>query len=297
MCGIVAIFSSGRLEFELEKLKFFLESQKWRGPDNTGIWTDNSYSIFLGHNRLTILDPSPLANMPIWSKCKRFVMVYNGEIYNHKDLRKIFQLECVTHSDSETLINLYAQIGSSCLDYLEGMFSFVIYDCLTHNIVAARDQLGIKPLFYSKNSNKLVFGSEPAVISDIVGGTPSQIAINEWKIFRRPIAGKTFFNKVNEVPPGFLYESSTGLRRYWQPNKCKEGLDFDEFRQELVSSVRSQLLNDYETVSLLSGGLDSAVVLGLAGIKKSYTIGLPCNNEFEGAEESANKLGTSVVKI
>ena len=297
MCGIIAIFPADRLVVTEKRLKCFLERQEWRGPDNTGIWIDDYKRAYFGHNRLTILDSSPLANMPMLSKCKRYVMVHNGEIYNHNELRKRFGLQCDTHSDSETLVNLYAKIGPTCVTHLEGMFAFVVFDTASGQFFAARDQLGIKPLYYSEGGEGVVFGSEPAVVNDVVDGSPSEIAINEWKIFRRPIGGKTFFRKVCEVPPGHYYKSNGGLCRYWKPHRTRDGIDYDEFKSELISSVRSHLLNDYQTVSLLSGGLDSAIILGLSGIKKSYTIGLPENNEFEGAEDSATILGASVVKV
>ncbi len=279
------------------RLKFLLEKQEWRGPDNYGIWFDELKGVYLGHNRLTILDSSPLANMPIWSRCGRYIMVYNGELYNHNDLRKRFNIECNTHSDSETLVNLYSKIGPDCVNYLEGMFSFVIYDTVSGHFFAARDQLGVKPLYFSKNGNDIVFGSEPAVVNDVVGGGASEIAIKEWKVFRRPIGGKTFFEKVHEIPPGHIYNSNGGLCRYWRPQQTRFELNHDEFKSELASIVSSHLLNDYETVSLLSGGLDSAIILGLSGIKKSYTIGLQNNNEFEGAADSAKCLGASVVRV
>lgn len=297
MCGIIAIFSSSGFVCNAENLSYFLKRQAWRGPDHIGIWIDESHRACLGHNRLTILDASPLANMPMPSRCGRYLLVYNGEIYNHNDLRDRFQLQCTTHSDSETLINLYAKIGPTCVSHLEGMFAFAIFDTLSGRYFAARDQLGIKPLYYSEHGDTIVFGSEPAVVNDIVGGSPSEIAIKEWQVFRRPIGGRTFFKKVFEVPPGCYYESETGLGRYWRPHQTRTGIDYEEFRTELASSVSSHLLNDYETVSLLSGGLDSAIILGLSRIKKCYTIGLTDNNEFDGAEESAATLGARVVQV
>lgn len=296
MCGILAIFSSGNKVFTESNIRTFLSRQEWRGPDNTGVWVDHPNNVYLGHNRLTILDSSPLANMPMQSLCGRYILVYNGEIYNHFELRKRFDLDCKTNSDSETLINLFSRIGIECIDYLEGMFAFVIFDTLEKSYFAARDKLGIKPLYYSEFEGLIVFGSEPAVINDVVQGDISKIAIEEWRVFRRPIGGKTFFERVNEIPPGHFYTSGYGIRKYWEPCYCGPH-NHDEFKFELISSVKSHLLNDYETVSLLSGGLDSAVVLGISAVKKAYTIGLKANNEFLGAEESATKLGVNLVKV
>lgn len=297
MCGLFAIFAKnlgGRASCHIDT---YLKKQAWRGPDHCGIWTDDQHRAYLGHNRLIILDDSYLANMPMVSDCQRFVLIYNGEIYNHMDIRRRFRLSCKTHSDSETLLYLYAKIGDDCVNYLEGMFAFVIYDQLSGHYFAARDQLGIKPLFYSENSQEAVFGSEAAVISEMVGGSPSATSIEEWKVFRRPIGGKTFFDKVHEIPPGHIYHSATGLRCYWQPVRSDKIPTIEQFYHELKSSINAHLINDYKTVSLLSGGLDSAVILGLSGVDKAYTVGMPGNNEFQAASESAKLIGAELVNV
>jgi asparagine synthase (glutamine-hydrolysing) len=177
------------------------------------------------------------------------------------------------------------------------MFAFVIYDKIENRFFAARDQLGIKPLFYSAANGQTTFGSEPAVLRDIVGGGVSDIAIAEWKAFRRPLAGRTFFDRVSELKPGHYYDSKRGEHPYWMPTEEDVGGDYEEFKEELVRSVTSHLINDFQTVSLLSGGLDSAVILGLSDIEKSYTVGLEGNNEFEGATDSAGVLGVDLVKV
>lgn len=297
MCGLLAIFPKRPSQSALAPIEAELGKQAWRGPDHCGVWTDKRQRACLGHNRLTILDDSPLANMPMVSDDERYVLVYNGEIYNHLEIRRQFRLACRTHSDAETLLRLYAQIGDTCVQHLEGMFAFVVFDQLSGQYFAARDQLGIKPLFYSDSGHEVVFGSEAAVINERVGSAPSLAAIEEWKVFRRPIGNKTFFEKVHEVPPGHLYGSASGLRRYWQAVASDSTPTPEQFRQELQASVDAHLMNDYKTVSLLSGGLDSAVILGLSGVGKAYTIGLPDNNEFDGAGESAQVLGAELVPV
>jgi asparagine synthase (glutamine-hydrolysing) len=297
MCGLVAFFPSDNFSLAEDNLRTLLKSQSWRGPDNTGVWIDDHNRAYLGHNRLTILDSSSFANMPISSTCMRYVMIFNGEIYNYKELKKRFQISCKTHSDSEVLINLYAKIGSMCLNYLEGMFSFIIFDKERNQFFAARDQLGIKPLYYGESNKGIAFGSEAAVLNDLIGGGVNEVSIREWRILRRPIAGKTFFKKIQELPPGCYYDSEKGLQKYWVLEPTGKVFNHDEFKTELTMSVKAHLMNDYDNVSLLSGGLDSAVILGLSGIKKSYTIGLPNNNEFYGAQDSADVLGVNLVKV
>lgn len=297
MCGLFAQFCAPGNSLTNEKLASLLSMQSWRGPDHTGMWFDAKRRASLGHNRLTILDSSSAANLPMSSRCGRYVLVYNGEIYNHIQLRRKFHLNCSTHSDSETLLKLYQKLGATCVDHLEGMFAFVIYDKQENHFFAARDHLGIKPLFYSEFGGQTLFASEAAVLNEVVGSSISEIAIKEWRVFRRPLPGRTFFTAIAELEPGCVYDSVSGIKKYWEPSENSEVVDYTRFREELGNSISAHLINDFETVSLVSGGLDSAIILALSGIKKCYTIGLVENNEFEGAEDTAGILGAILEKV
>ena len=159
MCGIAGIFNHPRAH---EHIQNMLETQRERGPDAKGVYTLSEKGIALGHNRLSIIDLSINANQPMYSHDRRYVMVYNGEIYNYIELRKELEANYTfqTHSDSEVLLCAYQQWGATMLDKLNGMFAMAIYDTITDSLFLARDRFGVKPLYYSLHGNSLVFASE-----------------------------------------------------------------------------------------------------------------------------------------
>lgn len=166
----------------------------------------NNY-VALGHCRLSVIDPNPRSNQPMVSECLRYYILLNGEIYNHKELRKSLDLVCKTSSDTETLLNGYIKIGKKIFSLIDGMFAVVIYDSLENKWIAARDAFGIKPLFISTNNDGTIISSEAATIARLIKATPSKESINEWEIIRRPLPGYSFFESVIEVLPGTVLTS------------------------------------------------------------------------------------------
>ena len=295
MCGF--IFQTGKVQVDEKSFELALDSITWRGPDAKKIIDLEDKCTALGHCRLSVLDPVTRSDQPMYSGCGRYLIVFNGEVYNHKEIRKKLILDCRTHSDTETIIEAYKKIGKSVFGMLDGMFAIVIYDTCERSWVASRDAFGIKPLFIGKNASTLVLGSEPASIAKIIDSPVCQEAIKEWKIIRRPVPGCTFFKGIEEVLPGTVIDSYGNVTYHWSLEETEEYFSQEKFESLLASSVLRHELSDVKNVALLSGGLDSAVILALSKVKKAYTVGLDTNNEFEGAEDTANTLNTSLKKI
>ena len=147
MCGIAGYF--GKETIPKKKIESTLESIKHRGPDNQGFV--NFQNLSLGSCRLSIFDLSDKGNMPMKDNSGRYTIIHNGEIYNFKSLKKQFNLNTKTNTDTEVLLELYSIKKEKCLDYLNGIFAFVIYDSKENSLFCARDHLGVKPFYYSRN--------------------------------------------------------------------------------------------------------------------------------------------------
>lgn len=296
MCGILFYKSS----VEIDDLTFrrALDKQIWRGPDASGTLRARD-GIMIGHVRLSIQDLSPAADQPMNSDNGRYCIIFNGEIYNHKNLRKILLLKCKTSSDTETILEGFSAVGEKIFPMLDGMFSIVIVDKNTGDWWAARDRFGIKPLYILKTNNKTIISSETISIRSIVECSVSEQSISEWKIIRRPLPGFTFFNEISEVIPGTIYFngniSSRIKRREYDVNP-------EEFNQHKIEnlikkSIRNHELSDVENVCLLSGGIDSTIIAAISSVKKAYTVGNQDNNEFKEAQLTAEFLKMDLIEV
>ena len=156
MCGITGIYERNSKNYQ--GIKKILSKISHRGPDANGIWGDNN--IFLGSVRLKVVDLDENSNQPFLSKNGRFIIVFNGEIYNFINLKKKFNLLTKTNSDTEVIIELFSKIGPKTFSLLDGMFSIAIYDIFSKKLYLARDPFGIKPLYYFKDKTKFIFCSE-----------------------------------------------------------------------------------------------------------------------------------------
>lgn len=301
MCGILFAFDK-KNNVSSNLFSEALSKQNWRGPDHLGLkfYKDGFYK--LGHNRLTILDSSSEANMPMENDT--YSIIYNGEIYNHIELRTKYNLNCKTHSDTETILEGYKKIGKSFLKDLRGMFSIIIFNKINNEWIVIRDHFGIKPLYCYSDENITIFASETITIRTLLLNqvTISNESISEWKSFRRPLPGKTFFNEIDEVLPGFFISSKGESELFLDFKEIPlnfQHLNFSnkKFESLLIESINIHQINDYKTVSLLSGGLDSSILLGLSKVENAYTVGLKDNNEFLGAEDNASVLNRNLVKL
>jgi asparagine synthase (glutamine-hydrolysing) len=254
-----------------------------RGPDQDGDFADSRTGVYFAHRRLSIIDLSEMGRQPMTSACGRFVVVYNGEIYNHVELRKtLTDLGCVfrSGSDTEVLLHAYAQWGKDCLSRFNGMFAFALYDIPAGKVFLARDRIGEKPLYYIHRPDLFAFASE------VKAFRPLKKLGFEFKLDAQQVAGflgymwvpdrsGTLLKDVRRLEPGQWGEYDLATRqfrvqRYWdlQIKEDVSRLRFDEaverYEHLLDESVRIRLRADVPVAVMLSGGLDSSIIAALA---------------------------------
>jgi asparagine synthase (glutamine-hydrolysing) len=310
MCGINGIlhFQSQRKVDEriLTKMR---DSLAHRGPDDQGLFIDKN--IGLGHRRLSILDVSAAGHQPFLSDDTRYIMVYNGEIYNYKDFYPELKnngYHIKTNSDTEVLLKLYQLYGLKMLSRLNGMFAFAIWDKLEKKLTVVKDRMGVKPLYYSIYNETFYFASEQKAL--FTAGVPLKIAdegLQEY-IFNRFVAGEnTLYENISKVLPGHsmtLHQNGKIETEKWWDLKTeiqnqaliKDPLEW--FKDTFEDSVRLRMVSDVPVGVLLSGGLDSSAIL--TTLKKqnyeniqSFNIGFKEeeHNESHLAKMLSDKLG------
>jgi asparagine synthase (glutamine-hydrolysing) len=316
MCGISGIISDKTIERSvIEEMTGCLAH---RGPDSSGIYLDESDRIALGHRRLSIIDLSSAAGQPFHSANNRFVVVFNGEIYNYKILRKELQtkhsIHFKTNSDTEIIAEGFAVWGNNLIEKLDGMFAIAVLDKTLRKIFLIRDRIGKKPLYYFKSGHYLAFASEiKALLKD--PRIAQQLHINPVAISNFLHLGyipepHTIYNSIFKFPAGSYAEVSQTefvLHTYWKIDdqlKPKQNLSVgaakDHLRELLDDSVKKRLLSDVPLGTFLSGGTDSSIVTAFAlkhAIKKlqTFSIGFKESkyNETQYAREVALHLGTN----
>jgi len=300
MCGIVGIVGQNPGErLDEARLKRMRDVLRHRGPDGEGLWMEGP--VGLGHRRLAIVDVAAGAQ-PMANEDESVWIVYNGEIYNHAALRP--RLEACGHryrtrSDTETILHLYEEEGPRCVERLEGMFAFAVWDRARERLLLARDRLGIKPLYYAWTGQELVFASE---IKAILAGNTVRPAFNtavvpEFLANRFVAGAETFFRGVSKLQPGctLTWSRADGLeeRRYWSvPTEIDDAGALPdvarEVRTRLEAAVRSHLMSDVPLGVFLSGGLDSS---GLAALMAPMTTEPIRTFSVGFADADANELG------
>ena len=271
MCGILGVFGqSPTIKNDFESM---LSTLTHRGPDDTGIVRENNFT--LGHQRLAIVDVAG-AHQPFERPNSQIYGICNGEIYNYQELRARFKssYDFRTHGDSEVLLPLYQQFGSQLTNHLDGMFGFVVSD--GQEFIAARDPIGIKPLYYGTKGDLKFFSSE---IKALVQYTDS----------------------LQEFPQGHYYKSGAGFVPYYQlPEETSFISDLEEvlnkIRASLAKSVEKRLMADVPVGVFLSGGLDSSIIAALMAERlpqlHSFSVGLPDSSDLKAARKVAEHLGT-----
>jgi asparagine synthase (glutamine-hydrolysing) len=272
MCGIAGIVDTSDRNNRLELVKRMLSRIHYRGPDESGIYHSNKATI--GNVRLSIIDLSS-GQQPIPDSSGRYWIVFNGEIFNYVELKaELLQKGCTfkTTSDTEVLVQLYAEYGKDCLRKLNGQFAFAIWDNQKDELFMARDRVGIRPLFYHYKSGKITFASEIKCIfenSDI-NREISKKGLSQVFTYWTSITPATVFSGISELSPGHcLTLNSHGLKieKFWElsfTNK-NNGLKLNEyletFDELFSSSVRLRLRADVEVAAYLSGGIDSSATV------------------------------------
>ncbi|HMF15528.1 MAG TPA: asparagine synthase (glutamine-hydrolyzing) [Gemmataceae bacterium] len=311
MCGILGIVGQ---RIERDCVAHVAATMRHRGPDASGIrlWEDGA----LAHCRLSILDPSAAANQPFVDSLGRAALVYNGEIYNYRELRK--HLEARGHlfrtaSDTEVLLAGYLEWGEHCVDHLNGMFAFAVWDYRTHSLFLARDRFGKKPLFYALLRNGcLIFASEikPFLASGLVDSRVDAEALVDYLHLNYVLCPKTPLRQVRQLPAahvGTWRDGHWSARPYWDLADSfladrwsgDEGSTIDRLDELLMDATRQRLRSDVPLGAFLSGGVDSSTVVATmrrAGAADLHTFSVefpePEFNEGGFARRAADHLET-----
>lgn len=311
MCGIAGFFSVDSFVSHGE-LKKMGDSLKHRGPDAEGYYYNHVAG--LAHRRLSILDLSDNANQPMDSHSKRYVIVFNGEVYNFKEIAKELHTDFRTSSDTEVILEAFEQWGVTFINKLNGMFAIAIYDKQERKLFLFRDRMGIKPLFYYWDSEHLVFASELKALMQVArikqNREINNQAINEFLHLGYIPEPNTIYRYIHKFPSGhFGIVTEEGLRieAYWMIEGSvrrnlitpKEDAK-DRLKELLERSVKYRLISDVPIGTFLSGGIDSSLVTAIAQNQtkekiKTFSIGFSETkyNEAEYARQVAEFLGTN----
>lgn len=321
MCGICGFISKKRITEE--QLRIMNDTMYHRGPDDSGVEIydgSNGYSIGFAQRRLSIMDLSPLGHQPMHSENGRISVVYNGEIYNYRELKEeLSDYEFKSTCDTEAIIAAYLKWGIDMVDHIHGMFAIALYDRETSDIYLIRDRIGKKPLFYWFDGENLVFASELKPIMKCPGFKPEirKQVISRYLLQQYITAPDTIFTDVYKLEAGSYIKFSEGKitkKKYWDIKEvykemsknpvrsyaeAKEGL-----KERLKKSVASRMIADVPLGTFLSGGYDSSLITAIAQEHsdrpvKTFCIGfdVPRYNEAEYAKEIAKHLGTDHTEL
>ncbi len=301
MCGIAGIHNTVEIpEVAKNRLHRMCNFMRMRGPDHAGTWVDQSKQVYLGHTRLSIIDLSSMSDQPMNSACGRYTIVFNGEIYNYKEIQKSLVAEGVlfkTRSDTEVVLSAYIKYGINSFTMLRGMFAFAIYDNNESRIVAVRDPYGIKPLYYAMIGGSFYFASQVKAI--VAGCYDAEFSVNPesqfmFRLFGNTPAPNSYLKEINQVPAGGYIEYQLdkqinefkyiNLSDFWiQENNCPEDLS-KIVKDAVFDSICQHLVADVPVGIFLSGGIDSAVIAGaLNEVGRNNTIGITISyDEFKG---------------
>jgi asparagine synthase (glutamine-hydrolysing) len=296
MCGISGIIHHPNATTLLQPM---LEIQHERGPDARGVYANEDNNIALGHNRLSIIDLSSAANQPMYSHNKRYVMVYNGEVYNYTELRDELKnsFSFTTQSDSEVLLAAYEKWGADMLPKLNGMFAFAIWDTQAQQMFMARDRFGVKPFYYTQVNHTFVFASEIKAIhaTGLIPKAPNHPIWTTY--FANSLydhTADTFWNGISQLPAGSYahYKHNTLSIHTWynieeqvsNTDSRDEAQVMDELLHLLESSIAYRFRADVPVGVCLSGGLDSSLLLALVHRVKGKDFPLHAFTFYTGDE-------------
>ncbi len=298
MCGIAGKISFNTFQNYEQEVKNACEAMAYRGPDNITVNTIGNAT--LGHCRLAIIDLSPEANQPFYSEDKRYSIVFNGEIYNYKEVRsqleKEFDLKFRTNSDTEVLLKGFITIGPQILDRLRGMWAFAVWDNQNQELFIARDRFGEKPLFYYFDNGVFLFASNLSGISNLLTNKElNPKAISELFAYQYISQQQSIYKGVTKLLPaqfGYVTKDELKLSSYWQL-KYDEKIDISfedaqlKVEEIMHSSIQEKLISDVPLGLFLSGGNDSGLVAAIASHYKkgitSVTLSTPQNPELDEA--------------
>ena len=306
MCGISGIMYFNKKFFVKKKQIHNMNlTLKHRGPDASGIWISKNKNIGLGHTRLSIIDLSKEANQPFVDRTKNYILAFNGEIYNYMEIKKKlidkgYKFK-TKNSDTEILLLSYIEWGLKCVDKFRGMFAFAIWDNLKKKVFLIRDRVGIKPLYYKFDSEKLIFSSEikailldPDYIPEI-----DEESMYHYLTFLCTPAPKTMFKQINKLEAGtwlsFDEKGNSEKKQYWDPLQDKELIDLENINKVLVRTLKESIkyrgISDVDVGVFLSGGIDSstnAYFFSKDSKKKIKTFSIGYDKEYKSYKSELN---------
>ncbi len=332
MCGFCGVWNTNDKKVNQDYLSLMSEKLTHRGPDGHGVWIDEQVPFALAHRRLSILDLSSAGHQPMLSSCKRYILVYNGEIYNHLNLRKKIEerfgsQKWIGNSDTETLITSIMYYGiEKSLKNISGMFSIALWDIKKKELILARDRIGEKPLYYGYNNNIFFFGSE---LKSLLANPEFKAQINRDSValqLRNAYipAPYSIFKNIYKLLPGYYIKITQqdlknnklqDSQSYWtyindaakqEKNVSSLNIEIEQDKLEkiLLNTVKNQMISDVPLGAFLSGGIDSSTIVALmqsASFKpiKTFTIGFNEDqlNEAKYAKAIANHLGTDHTEL
>lgn len=295
MCGIAGIYYHGGVDdSDVNQVKNMLKKIHHRGPDGQGLWSDDQ--VVLGHALLAIIGVGT-GYQPMSNETNTIWVTFNGEIYNHRELRISLEKKghiFKTKTDTEVLVHLYEEYGEALVHQLNGMFAFGIWDQEEKKLVLCRDRLGVKPIFVAKNGNKFFFASELKAlkISDASLGNFDPQAILNYLRFKHVGADRSIYSDVLKVPPAHIVtikKDKLECKRYWTPCSRKNITEDHRYiRESIRDATKIRLRSDVPLSISLSGGLDSSIVLyeavtGCAYKGETFSIGYPNQSEDESS--------------
>lgn len=316
MCGIAGFtIRAGDTNTYGHMISEMIHSLRHRGPDAQKNWNDDS--VYLGHARLSIIDLNEASDQPMRSSDDRYVIIYNGELYNYKELK--LELQRVAHgskqepyffrtnSDTEVILAAYKRWGTECLDKFNGMYAFALYDKQERSLFIARDRVGIKPLYYSYKNGQLIFASEVRAILDsgLIERKLNRSVISEYFLYQTVHAPNTIIQDVNMLMPGHFMIYKNGqidIKKYWDIDTFTNSSNDLDYRQTclktkelLFHAVERRLVADVPFGAFLSGGIDSSAVVGIMSQLSSGKVET-FNVSFDESEFSEAKYARKIAE-
>lgn len=311
MCGIAGMAALGGAPVTAEQLRAMCDAMAYRGPDDAGYLVDPGVAI--GMRRLAIIDLNS-GHQPIFNEDGSVAVVFNGEIYNYRELRAWLETrghQFRTASDTEVIVHLWEEVGADFAQRLDGMFAIALLDRRQRKLVLARDHVGIKPLYYAQVANGLVFGSEIKVLlaSGWLTRRLDVDAVGQFLSWEYVPGATTMMRDVRRLEAASLLEldlqsMQIRIQRFWTPlpsgqlqgTPSRTATDWeDEVDAAVARSVRQQLISDVPLGAFLSGGVDSSLVVAAMGAAQTFGIGFddPTYNETQWSRRVADHLGVN----
>ena len=310
MCGLTGIYSLNNIHNIEKRIMSMNDSIFHRGPDSGNTHIENNLAF--GHRRLAIIDKGPQSDQPMQSGSGLWKVVFNGEIYNFKEIKEELNYSFVTNSDTEVILAAIEQKGVDWfLNKSNGMFAIALFNSLTKDLYLIRDRMGIKPLYYYLDNDKIVFASEIKAIlhSGLVNAIFNDLAVDEYLANRYVREPNTFFKEIYSVRSGHVIKIDKQLNfkeyKYWElPTLFNYDSEYDEqnitqlFEKELIKSINYRQISDVPLGTYLSGGVDSSLITAIVAESQNdslntYTTGFKELNEFNYARIVSQKYGTN----